>query len=501
MTTESPTKYYAPQVRVVDASTDALIGATPVARPADAGTGGGGGAATEREPMVHLDVVSVSVTLVSSGVGQLTLVLNNQRFDAEGRPTTPPWKYNGLDRIKFGQRLRVDMTYGEQPWTKMILAQVNSVKFAFPSSGPAQVTIIGEDLACLLRRLPDEDKTYPRGTGEEAIAGDVATRATGPAFAGATRSPVARDASGFVENRGSQLAWPELPEDTPPLTHAKDQTFLTFLQGIADRMDFEIFVDFTRNYLPADETGEAPPPPAAGEEASPAPQSGDPNEVLLHFEPARSLLRGGEPPFVVDLAWGVNLAEFTPTVKVWDLFTAIRLRGRSRDRLARVREAIDTPEEINAIIAEDLGRISGGPTLVPATELRHEFLRDVAGLPMQAPTEVNITNYDRERGLLQAKAVFRAKAREMCAVQATTVGFPSLRPGMHVNVTQLYAPFDGLYYVTKAVHTIDGAGFKTQLTLRRPGLQRPSEYPWAETNPATVAATPPPQPEAAEGTP
>lgn len=469
MTTDAPTRYYAPQVRVIDAGAprangqEVLVGATAVLDATGADTGN-----------VHLDVVSASVTLVNSGIGQLTLVMNNQRFTADGKPTSPPWKYNGLNLVKFGQLLRVDMTYGEQPWTKMILAQVNNVKFSFPAGGAAQVTVTGEDLGCMLNRFDDEDQVYAAGLDEAQVVTQVAARAGAPAFAGAAVDPGERDDAGWITNRGSRIEWPSFTETLPRLTQQAQQTYVQFLQSLTERLDFEVFVDFAKNYLPADETGAARPAPAPG--TSPTDPDPNPNEVLLHFEPARSLLGGGEPGFVVDLMWGLNLVDFTPTVKLWDLYTRVRITGREPTAVERVLETIDTDAEIDAVIGEDLGRIAGGPFLEPITATRRRLLADIER-PSEMPLRLEFANLDRQRAIHKAKAVIRTKAREACAVEATTIGFPSLRPGCHVDITGLYAPFDGLYYVTKTVHTLDAGGYRTQLSLRRPGLQPPEEYP------------------------
>jgi phage protein D len=63
--------------------------------------------------------------------------------------------------------------------------------------------------------------------------------------------------------------------------------------------------------------------------------------------------------------------------------------------------------------------------------------------------------------------------------EATVIGSPNLRPGIHVNLSKLEAPFDGIYYVTKSEHTIDNSGYQTKLSLRRPGMLDPSLYPFA----------------------
>jgi hypothetical protein len=485
MTVDAPTRYYAPQIRVMNTRGE-LVGATPVAGDA------------QDPPLVHFDVVSATVTLVANGVSEVSLVLNNQMFDADGKPTVPPWKYNGLDRVKFGERLRVDMSYGEQPWTKMILAQVNNLAFTFPASGYAQMTVTGQDLGCLLSRHPAADITHPAGSTEAQIVGRIVESARSPAFAGAGVVSGQPDDAGWVETAGSLVEWPAALEQglDNAVVHGKAQTYAEFLGSVAERTDFEWFVDFRRNYLPFDETGlsrTASVPAGTEPPATPTLGAGEtPNDVLLHFEPTRSLLRGGAPAVVFDLVWGQNLIDFAPTLKVWDLATSVELSGRSPGRLRRVRESIDDAGEIDAIVREDLGRsqrvvppetpdgeatTTPGPELLPATLLRRRFLTGVEGVPEDAPIAVDFTNLDEDRAKLMARAALRRSARELCTVKAETIGFPSLRAGCHVDVYGVYAPFEGLYYVTKATHTIDSNGYRTGLELRRSGLQDPDRFP------------------------
>ncbi len=469
MTTESLTQFYAPRARLVDVTSGDLIGE------------GFGGDPTSRT--VALDVVSARVTLVNSGVAQLQVVLNNQIYDRDGLPVTPPWLYNGLDRLRFGQRVRLDLCYGDQAWTKMIVAQINDIQFSFPSSGAAQITIVGEDLLCLLKRKPGSDHRYPAAQTEAEIVEDVVARAGAPTFAGERVVPGGRRDDGYREVRGSLIEWPSITEDLPSVTHQKTQTYLQFLQPIASRMDFELFVDFATNYVPLDEPGNQPPSDTA---PSSTPDS-NPNEMLLHFEPARSRLQGGAPSFVVDLAWGINLLEFSPRLKVWDLVTAVTARGRNPATVERINHEIHDPAEVDQIVNADLGRIAGGPMLVPATELRRTFFQD---LPSDAPLDVDFTNLGPQRARIMAESKLREKARELIAVEATTIGFPSLRAGIHVDISGMYAPFDGLYYVTQAVHSFGAAGYRTQLSLRRPGLVHPDEYMWSLASGRRPGVTP-----------
>jgi len=448
--TDSVTQFFAPRAQLVDVESNTVVGANwPDGN--------------------HVALVSARVTLVNTGVAQLTVVLDNTRFQQQGDsilPMQPPWLYNALDRLRFGQKVRLDLSYGDAPWTKMIVAQINDMQFTFASSGPSQVTITGEDLLSRLKQKPSADKPYPRGQTEEQIVRDVVTRSgnSDAPFAGSTVTNQTRDGNGYLANTGSAIEWPTITEDLQSVTHQKSQTYLQFLQSIADRLDFEIFMDFTRNYLPLDEPGTAQSttPPA------------DTSAVMMHFEPARSLLNGHAPSFYVPLVWGRNIVDFTPKLKVWDLATSVKVSGRNPTSVQRIQHSVEGAGAI-AEVARDLGRTEGTPAPMSALELRQTLLQGVS-VPTDAPLDVPATNLGEERARLLAIAKLREKAREFLSVEASTIGFPSLRAGIHVDVSGLHAPFDGVYYVIKAIHTLDAQGYKTQLTLRRPGMQNPMTY-------------------------
>ena len=71
--------------------------------------------------------------------------------------------------------------------------------------------------------------------------------------------------------------------------------------------------------------------------------------------------------------------------------------------------------------------------------------------------------------------------RELLTAEGSTIGRPELRPGVHIAIGGLYPPFDGVYYVTQTVHTFDTSGYRTQFSLRRPGMLDPSQYPGDDT--------------------
>ncbi len=78
-------------------------------------------------------------------------------------------------------------------------------------------------------------------------------------------------------------------------------------------------------------------------------------------------------------------------------------------------------------------------------------------------------------------AQLRKSMRELLTADGSTIGRPGLRPGIHVKIGGLYPPFDGLYYTTQTVHTFDGNGYRTQFSLRRPGMLDPDQYPGDDT--------------------
>lgn len=390
------TQFYAPQARILDEQGGAiLIGDQPV----------------------NSDLVSVKVTQTHHGVSQVAITMNNQRHDAAGRPLAPMWKYNRMDAIKFGQRVRVEFRYGNHDWTQMILARITDVSFNFPSAGGAQLTLQGEDLLSLLKTKPEEDKRY-RDKSELEIITDSLTRSS----SGLSLLPT--DLEIF-------------PETLRTITHRQSQTYLQFIESLAERMDYEVFVDSE-------------------------------NPTQMHFRPARSMDSFNR---IIDLTWNRDLVEFRPKFKVWDIFTDVTVKGRHPRLRRRFRETANADD-----IAADLHAIPGGDMPMNAVAARNRFFANENRAENNSHSET-VTNLDPQRARKKAQALMRKRAREFLTAEVSTIGFSGIAPGIHININNLSAPFDGIYYVTKAVHSIDGGGYKTQCSLRRPGMLNPDAYP------------------------
>lgn len=447
MATRPGTQFFAPQARLVDADKNEVIGSAA------------GGGRTPND--ADVDLVSARVTLSLNNVCQLQVVLNNQRH-AHGLPVFPPWKYNKLSQIVFGQRLRLDIRYGGDVWNKLILARITDLQFSFPQSGASQLIVVGEDMLSLLKTTSKQEKPYSNRK-EDFIVRDVLERSkakdVGLDFTGTT--------PGADPLAGPLVAWPTL-QPLRSITQNKNTSYLQFLQGIADRMDFELFVDFTK--LTQD-------PKAA--------LTSSDNKVMLHFEPARSLV---SPTRAIALTWGANLVEFTPKLKVWELLTEVTIGGTKHGTRARQTQVISSAD---ADITNDLQRDSsytvpganGKPQpvpLLPAGAARAKFLSR-EGSDLANSDSVDTSNLDSDRIRLSGIARLRKSMRELVTAEGSTIGMPELRPGVYVDIGGLYPPFDGLYYVTQTVHTFDSGGYRTQFSLRRPGILDPGSYPGDDT--------------------
>lgn len=376
------------------------------------------------------DIVSIRIQQVNHGVSQVTITLNNQQTFPHN-PRFPPWQYNDMQAFRFGQRVRVDFRYGtDQQWTPMIHARITDLQFSFPVGAGATLAVLGEDLLSLLKIQDPAQKDNPyRDQQELDIVNDCVRRAGVQASLPMGDPLVPRDT--FSDTLTSEV-------------HQKSQTFLQFIQQLGERIDYEVFVDFDSLQVPED------------------PQPNQPR-VQMHFEPARSLTLKD----VVDLSWGTNLVSFTPRFKIWEQYTEVTTKGRDPRR----RQSITGTADESAVTA-DLQK-EDGPDPETAIALRRQFFADDQP---DNPYSTSVTNLDADRATANAKKILRDRAREFLTAEGSSIGFPAIRPGVHINVAGLRAPFDGLYYVTKAVHTLDSGGYKTTFTVRRPGMLAPEGY-------------------------
>jgi hypothetical protein len=424
---------------------------------------------------VLADIVHAEVTRVCSGASQYSVTFSNwytstavdrasQGAAGSGNPSTsqvssgrqprwPRFKYNDFGLLYFGQRLRLDMRYWPdvpsdaqlstparqaQSWVPMVCGPVTDMRFEFSTGGGAQLTVSGEDDLSPLKDHYKERKEFPN-VPERQIVREVLRLA---------RYPLADIAK-------PQVAWPPFTDDGgDPIVESINggQSYLEFLQKLADRFDFEIFIEFAK----------------LTDVSSP---------LQLHIEPSRSRVppeRWSGAVFV--LQRDRNLIEFSPTIRVVDQPSEVSVTGRHRDRNnpSRATGKADPLKILNDELHPDDS--TGAPqklTSGPLVRARYFPNRKDNPFPFQ-----NETNIDPQRAQAIAETRLRRKAREFFTIEGTTLGLPRLRPGNHVQITGMRPPFDGFFYVTKTVHSYGADGLRTRFSARRPGMPLP---PYGET--------------------
>ncbi len=411
------TQFYAPSVELLDEKRESIV------IPPDASAGG-------KSHPVHADIERAEVTQTHHGAAQMSVTLNNQRHErsAPPKPIVPFWKYNRLDYVKFGNKMLVNFGYvqgANQTGSNsgitlqkklMIRARITDMTYSFPNSGGAKVTLKGEDAISLLNAKPEKDTPY-RNKDEIYMVKDA----------------LKRSKSGLTLADGPREV---LSESLRSVTHSKSQSYYQFIEAFAKRLDYEVWIDID-------------------------------DENKIHFEKSRSLLSKE----ICNLTWDKDLIDFNPKFKGWDVYTRATAGGSNPSRREPVREVINASE-----VKSDLHASPEGGELISAVDARKDYF-PIGDGDQENSVSVNVSNLDKKRAKLMGAAELLRSAREFLTADATAIGMPTLRPGIHVNIKKLYAPFDGLYYVTQVTHTIDASGYRTKLKLRRPGMLDPKTYP------------------------
>ena len=393
-----------------------------------------------------LDIVSVKVTRVNHGTSQYEIVLNNWRDNAReetGGRSWPLHKYNALDRLFFGQRLRIDMRYwpdavdglsstaaSAQDWVPMIAGPITDMKFTFSVQEGSRLTISGEDDLRILKQKPSSSIPH-RGQNEQAMIQASLTQCGFPLPLADPRIPLP--------------AFFTQPADSLARAHEDSQTYYQYLEGIATDYDLEMFLEFQ----------------SLSDPASP---------IEFHLEPARSRIPPGqELRDVYRLEQASNLLDFTPTFKVLDQVSSVTVRGRHRERSRPERVEQTVP---SSILDDELHTDPAldDPPLVPGPDVRQHYY---SAYGPNEDRNNNTTNTDEQRARSKAESKLRRSAREFLTITGQTIGLPHLRAGVHIEIRKLRAPFDGFYYLTQTVHEFTSNGFTTTFTGRRPGMPLP----------------------------
>jgi hypothetical protein len=420
------------------------------------------------------DILSVTVMRPCTGSAQYCIEINNwfdqlprdrppspadrQPYNREpingatGQPVWPRFKYTDFTVLDFGMRLRIDMRYfpdndktltpadlKSHDWVPMISGPISDMQFTFTDDGGARLRVCGEDDLCILKNKNPKKHDY-WGLPEKEIVLDVLERAKFPL-------PLAPPPK----------AWPKFTESSAKAlaeAHFEGQSYLDYLMKFAERWDFELFLEY--NSLDDADSGQ-----------------------MLHFEPCRCRTPDNKTfreMYVVER--GVNLVEFTPTLRVVDQVTSVTFCGHNHYSGNPEMTCRTSPENPNPMPPLPMRGASPEP-------LDDELHRDVARgdepltsgpewrrrkFGLNPETKINQRGIDAERAEVMAEAYYRKRACDFLKVDTVTLGLPRLRAGRYVEYRGMRAPFDGFYYVETSTHTYSNEGLRTHFVSRRPGM-------------------------------
>jgi len=151
---------------------------------------------------------------------------------------------------------------------------------------------------------------------------------------------------------------------------------------------------------------------------------------------------------VLELKWGISLMDFKPTMTTANqVSTVVVTAWNVATKSPIVGKASIEDKKLN----QDLHK------LLEKSDAREE---NVVDEPM----------FTQKQADMRAQAILLERTKDLVCASGTCVGLPDLRAGCRVNIDNLGARFNGEYFVTDTVHSINDSGYITKFTARREEL-------------------------------
>ena len=153
------------------------------------------------------------------------------------------------------------------------------------------------------------------------------------------------------------------------------------------------------------------------------------------------------------LASGPNtlpLKSFTPSMNALQPPTSVEVRGYDVKNKTEFVGSANAGSEDTDMAGSKTGSQVAGTLQTP-----RKFVR--VSIPVASQAEAD----------QHAKAILNNLAMSLVTGDASTIGIPDLRCGSVVEFKGLGPVFSGLYYIDNATHTIDGGGYKTDISVKR----------------------------------
>ena len=359
------------------------------------------------------DVIDVSYEDSIEKVDAFTLTVNNWDADTRdfkyvGMETRPP---AGSDAARFaamfepGTELQLWMGYRDN-LRLMMTGFITTMEPDFPESGAPKLVVRGLNV---LDRFRQKQFTWswPEAGKETTRDSEIALD-----LARAPDDQGQRPGLG-IEVRVDREAMDREP--AIPYVLMNNQYPIVFLMERARRLGYTIFV---------------------GEEI----HNGQPQRYL-YFGPTQQLRN-----VTYQVAWGRSLVSFRPTLRTTNQVHEVTVCGWDRRTKKAIQETVKL-EEAAPNLNPDLQAVARAAG-------RKEVVTD---LPVQTPEEAKA----------RARDILLNQIKEMVEGAGATVGLPDLRAGRMIEIAGCGYRFNGRYFVTETLHTINESGYRTTFKARR----------------------------------
>ena len=168
----------------------------------------------------------------------------------------------------------------------------------------------------------------------------------------------------------------------------------------------------------------------------------------FHFGP-----RNNASDAVVELPWGAGLLSFSPEANLAQQVETVEVHGWSAER----GEAVIGQASRNQQTGRDAGRKSGAERIA-------EALNNQPVMRVRAPVHTQAEAQSR------ARAILEERSQEFMKAEGESIGLPEIVPDVNVAFTDLGPAFSKTYYVSSAVHSIDGTAYNTRFSMQETTL-------------------------------
>jgi phage protein D len=328
------------------------------------------------------------------------------------------WLDHPLLQVDNGFKLSIG--YAPDPLEEVFVGEITGVEPSFPSGGMPTIKVTAQDF---LQRLTHGKKdrafrisipsvgNFP--VPDPAVAAIVsATNLLIPDLdpVGAALSTLMTLAAYITTPEGAQV----------PIRRQESQSDFDFLSGIAKENGWEMYIDHTAQ----------------------------PRGYRLKF---KFLIQDYAPSLT--LKWGATLMDFTPRLTtVGDLFGVT----------ARVWVA-PLKMEFVIVVGWDFDRAAFNlqiyPSLIGDID---EFLGPAAG-----GKTLSIKPTGFPTALQEILSELLPRLNNRLTGTGSSIGDPTIKAGVVINLEGLGEQFSGLYRITSATHTLDGSGYRTNFQVRK----------------------------------